>query len=234
MTNLVPSTKHRNSRGVVSWQMTWVLERLFSTAHLRSSNNRIISLLVADPKDSNITPVPFPEEASGTLIVAPVSLISNWTNQIQAHLLSSTLSVTVLHNSKKQDANVDLSAFDVVITSYSTLVSAYKKEGFDENAGKKVAKTTRGVFGRLWRRIVLDEGHTIRNPMAKVSLAVTHLDAVSRWSITGNMPLMKYRIDDRYTDYKQPPRFVCPAEVLAFQWWLFGAINLQFIDNQTS
>ena len=189
---------------------------------------------MADPKDSNITPVPFPEEASGTLIVAPVSLISNWTNQIQAHLLSSTLSVTVLHNSKKQDANVDLSAFDVVITSYSTLVSAYKKEGFDENAGKKVAKTTRGVFGRLWRRIVLDEGHTIRNPMAKVSLAVTHLDAVSRWSITGNMPLMKYRIDDRYTDYKQPPRFVCPAEVLAFQWWLFGAINLQFIDNQTS
>lgn len=140
---------------------------------------------MADPKDSKVTPVPVPEEASGTLIVAPVSLLSNWTSQIEAHLFPSTLSVTVVHNSKKQDQSIDLSTYDVVVTSYSTLISAYKKEGFEQNPGKKVEKTTRGIFGRLWRRVVLDEGHTVRNPSAKVSLAVTHLDAVSRWSLTG-------------------------------------------------
>lgn len=36
-----------------------------------------------------------------------------------------------------------------------------------------------------WRRIVLDEGHQIRNPTAKISVAVSHLRAKSRWVLTG-------------------------------------------------
>lgn len=180
---------------------------------------------MADPKDSKITPVPVPEEASGTLIVAPVSLISNWTNQIEAHLFPSTLSVAVLHNTKKQDYKTDLSAYDVVVTSYTTLTSAYKAAGFEQNPGQKVEKTTRGVFGRLWRRIVLDEGHYIRNPTAKVSLAVTQLDAVSRWSLTGTF-LSPSSANFRYADNKQPRRLVCAVEVFEFQWWIFRKADL--------
>jgi SWI/SNF-related matrix-associated actin-dependent regulator of chromatin subfamily A3 len=72
------------------------------------------------------------------------------------------------------------------VTSYGTLVSEYKREGLDTNPKKKPRKTKQGVFGRTWRRIVLDEAHTIRNPRAKVSLAAARLDSVTRWSLTGN------------------------------------------------
>lgn len=36
-----------------------------------------------------------------------------------------------------------------------------------------------------WRRIVLDEGHTIRNPNTKVAVAASALPAESRWVLTG-------------------------------------------------
>lgn len=36
-----------------------------------------------------------------------------------------------------------------------------------------------------WRRIILDEGHGIRNPNAKATLAATALLAQSRWVLTG-------------------------------------------------
>ena len=86
--------------------MTWVWARHFSMSPLIPTNVRIISLLVADPKDSDITPVPVPSEASGTLIVSPLSLMSNWTSQIEEHLHDSTLSVLVFHgNNKKQSLN---------------------------------------------------------------------------------------------------------------------------------
>jgi len=139
---------------------------------------------VADPKDSNVATLPVPEAAHGTLIIAPLSLLSNWTSQITEHLHPETLATLVFHGQNKS-ANLNLSEYDVVITSYGTLVSEYKKEGLDGNIEKKARKTKQGLFGRTWRRVVLDEAHTIRNPRAKVSLAAARLESVSRWSLTG-------------------------------------------------
>ena len=42
-----------------------------------------------------------------------------------------------------------------------------------------------GLFSIDWRRIVLDEGHTIRNPNTKNALAATNVMARSRWVLTG-------------------------------------------------
>ncbi|OKL63830.1 hypothetical protein UA08_00214 [Talaromyces atroroseus] len=67
-------------------------------------------------------------------------------------------------------------------------VQLWKKEGviseYDPN--KKAAKTTRnGLYSIQWRRVVLDEGHTIRNPHTKGALAACHFKANSRWTLTG-------------------------------------------------
>jgi SWI/SNF-related matrix-associated actin-dependent regulator of chromatin subfamily A3 len=116
--------------------------------------------------------------AKGTLIVAPVSLLSNWTSQIEQHLDPDTLKVLVFHGKTKSDPTIKFDDYDVVITSYGTLVSDYK--ALPANGAPRT-----GLFGRQWRRVVLDEAHTIRNPNAKMSLAASRLDAVSRWSLTG-------------------------------------------------
>ena len=42
-----------------------------------------------------------------------------------------------------------------------------------------------GLFSINWRRVVLDEGHTIRNPSTKSASAATSLMARSRWALTG-------------------------------------------------
>jgi SWI/SNF-related matrix-associated actin-dependent regulator of chromatin subfamily A3 len=159
------------------------------------TNFRIISLLVADPKENDIVPLPVSPEASGTLIVSPLSLLSNWTSQISEHLYESTLRVLVFHGSTKKDAKIDLSEYDVVVTSYGALVTDYKSCGLEKNPGKSIPKTKRGLFGRMWRRIVLDEGHQIRNSRAKVSLAASQLTAVTRWSLTGSFPPFYSRVD---------------------------------------
>jgi hypothetical protein len=92
-----------------------------------------------------------------------------------------------------------------VITTYGALVSDYKASGLEkaqgtqggqEGQGAKGAKgkggSKRALFGRIWRRVVLDEGHVIRNSRAKVSLAVSCLNAVARWSLTGMLFLYPF------------------------------------------
>ena len=103
-----------------------------------------------------------------SLIVAPVSVMSNWQQQINHHVLPEHIpKVLVYHGAGRQ---TDLKDYDIVITSYGTLSS-------EEN---------RGPLSRIsWRRIVLDEGHTIRNAKTKVAENVCLLKAESRWVLTG-------------------------------------------------
>jgi len=53
----------------------------------------------------------------------------------------------------------------------------------------KKTKPNKPKEGKLqsikWRRVVLDEGHVIKNPRAKMSLACAALKAERRWVLTG-------------------------------------------------
>ncbi|KAJ5134623.1 hypothetical protein N7526_005988, partial [Penicillium atrosanguineum] len=132
---------------------------------------QIISLIMA-----NSTPRT-PESSNTTLILAPVGVMSNWRNQIQEHAKKETAPrVLIYHGSGKKEA-ANLASYDVVVSSYGALALDFKPE-----AKKSPAK---GIFSVHWRRVVLDEGHTIRNPRSKASLAACALRADSRWTLTG-------------------------------------------------
>lgn len=106
-----------------------------------------------------------------TLIVAPVGVMSNWEQQIQRHVLDGHApSVVIYHGAARQTAVKSLEGFRVVITSYGTLSS--------EANGGALSKVN-------WRRVVLDEGHTIRNAKTKAAEAACKLNAQSRWILTG-------------------------------------------------
>jgi len=132
---------------------------------------QIISLILANAKPLSAG------SSKTTLIIAPVGVMSNWRNQIQDHANPETApSILIYHGSgKKEDAN--LAKYDVVITSYGTLAKEY-----NPTAKSPPAK---GIFSLHWRRVVLDEGHTIRNPRSKGALAACGLRADSRWTLTG-------------------------------------------------
>lgn len=103
-----------------------------------------------------------------TLIVAPVSVMSNWQQQIQRHVLPNRQPKVLIYHGQKGSAS-ELQKYDVVITSYGKLS---QDPVFVETS-------------RPWRRIVLDEGHTIRNAKTKVAQAACKIEAESRWILTG-------------------------------------------------
>lgn len=123
-----------------------------------------------------------------TLIVAPVSLMSNWSGQIALHMHEDkALKVYTHYGSNRRILKAeDFAQYDAVITAYGTLGTEYMPRG--KGASSKMPERklrTSGLYSMQWRRIILDEGHTIRNPATKGAAAVTALMARSRWALTG-------------------------------------------------
>lgn len=116
------------------------------------------------------TALPQPQVAShATLIVAPVSVVTNWRREIERFYPS--LVVHIHHGSTRLDgvqlASMALSC-DVVITSYSLL-------------GRDIDL----LNGVSWRRVVLDEAQNIKNPTTATARAAATLSAISRIALTG-------------------------------------------------
>ncbi|KAL2852930.1 SNF2 family N-terminal domain-containing protein [Aspergillus pseudoustus] len=132
---------------------------------------QIISLILSNsqPKTKH--------SSKATLIVSPVGVMSNWRDQIQDHTHpEKNPRVLIYHGAGKKEA-ANLSQYDVVVTSYGALAMEYKPES--------KATPAKGLFSLKWRRVVLDEGHTIRNPRSKGAAAACSLSAESRWTLTG-------------------------------------------------
>ncbi|KUJ16374.1 putative SWI/SNF-related matrix-associated actin-dependent regulator of chromatin subfamily A member 3-like 1 [Mollisia scopiformis] len=134
-----------------------------------------------------------------TLIIAPVSVMSNWAQQIERHVKKdSPLKVMTYHGSnRKRMTYRDFGEYNVVITSYGTLSA----ECFPRGSKTPVKTPDKdGLFSMKWARVVLDEGHGIRNPATKSAIAAANLLAVSRWVLSGT-PIVN-TIKDLYSMLK--------------------------------
>jgi SWI/SNF-related matrix-associated actin-dependent regulator of chromatin subfamily A3 len=144
---------------------------------------QVISLLLADSQPKT------PQSSKATLIISPLGVMSNWRDQIAEHVEEDkALRVLIYHGSVKKEAK-KLKDYDVVITTYGALASEFAQidELNKKNKGNPLQRrtATQGLFSFRWRRVVLDEGHTIRSPHTKSSRAACHLEADSRWTLTG-------------------------------------------------
>ena len=134
-----------------------------------------------------------------TLIMAPVSVMSNWVQQIERHVKKETgLKVLTYHGSnRKKMTPGEFSQYDVVVTSYGTLSTEYFPRG--AKTAPNVPRAD-GLFSMTWARVVLDEGHIIRNPATKAAVAACSLLTTSRWVLTGT-PIVN-TIKDLYSMIK--------------------------------
>ncbi|KAL9225619.1 hypothetical protein vseg_001521 [Gypsophila vaccaria] len=140
----------------------------------------------------------------GSLIVCPMTLLSQWKAEIETHAQPGSLSVYVHYGQgRSRDAKL-LSQQDVVITTYGLLASELSSEG-SEGSG--------ALYSIRWSRVVLDEAHTIKSTKSQVSLAASALTADRRWCLTGTP------IQNNLEDIYSLLRFLKVEPWGTWAWW---------------
>jgi hypothetical protein len=123
-----------------------------------------------------------------TLVVCPVSLVSQWYDEAIDKTKDGTLKVYQYYCGKRITDPAILRDNDIVITTYQVLVS-------DMNARSGFAKAEIAKKGRanyvpplaklgFWR-IILDESHSIKEANTAMAKAVRMLSAHRRWCVSG-------------------------------------------------
>lgn len=150
---------------------------------------QVISLIMADPH----------KNGAPTLIIAPLTVMSNWSHQAAFHVKKKYAPrVLTYHGPENKDLSPqELKIYDIVITTYQTMTGELFPYG---QSTPEPVPAKKGLFSIQWNRVVLDEGHQIRNPKAKMSQAACALDARSRWVLTGT-PIVN-SLKDLYSQVK--------------------------------
>ena len=148
-----------------------------------------------------------------TLVVTPLSLLSQWKEEIET---KTNLSYMVCYNgdsslllsSKKTMSShqqpQDMNHVHVVLTTYGTVQVEYQKQQQQNNNNKKKQKDESshgrsflsssssssyyyGILDQSFLRCILDEGHAIKNPNTIVAKACCAIKAPYRWIVTGTI-----------------------------------------------
>ena len=125
-----------------------------------------------------------------SLLVAPASLLANWAAEAQR--FAPDLRVLIAHPSALPAADLRaldaaaLASFDLVITSYGTLLRLPS------------------LAGLRYRLVVADEAQAIKNPAAKQTRQIKALKAAARIALTGTP--VENRLSDLWSlfDYTHP------------------------------
>ncbi|KAL7416498.1 SNF2 family N-terminal domain-containing protein [Mrakia frigida] len=161
------------------------------------------------------------------LIVAPLALLSQWRDEIETKSVDvdnprqPALSVLIYHGAQKPKTKKEIRGYDVVITTYGTLVSEFPKPKKKKKKAPRVnsdgevesddAVQPRQIYGPLaqieWFRIILDEAQNIRNKATRTSQCIAELEADYRWCLTGT-PVTN-TLDDLYGLFRflRTPKF---------------------------
>ncbi|GAB0090596.1 Transcription termination factor 2 [Sergentomyia squamirostris] len=113
----------------------------------------------------------------GTLVVCPATLMQQWCNEVDTKCRPAMIETYKYHGPGRVTNAHELGKFDLVVTTYSTLNHELAKCG--------------PLFRVNWHRVVLDEGHVIRNHNTANALACFELTSTRRWILTGT-PLHNY------------------------------------------
>ncbi|EGC36371.1 hypothetical protein DICPUDRAFT_31970 [Dictyostelium purpureum] len=160
-------------------------------------------------------------QSSTTLIVCPVSVLQQWHSEIVNNTIPP-LNVYIYHGPNRNKDPQFLIKYDIVLTTYTTLVSEFNDEasnisinnnGNDSDGGNNNQLPENGIHSVRWFRIVLDEAHTIKERTTRTSRSSYSLHSKIRWCVTGT-PIQN-KLDDLFSLI----HFLRVEPFSNYSWW---------------
>eukprot|EP01105_Mastigella_eilhardi_P016431 TRINITY_DN3757_c0_g1_i2.p1 TRINITY_DN3757_c0_g1~~TRINITY_DN3757_c0_g1_i2.p1 ORF type:complete len:965 (+),score=241.35 TRINITY_DN3757_c0_g1_i2:292-2895(+) len=166
-----------------------------------------------DKKDDTGNVLPF-VPCKSTLIVCPLSLLSQWADEIRTHTVPGTLSVYVYHGQNRVKDPLFMAKHDVIITTYHTLAAEQPNENSRRGSkARQILKEGSPLLQVPWFRVVLDEAHTIKERTTHTARAAFALSALSRWCVTGTP------VQNKLDDMQSLLRFIRVEPLADYAWW---------------
>ncbi|KAG0029179.1 hypothetical protein BGZ81_004041 [Podila clonocystis] len=137
--------------------------------------------------------------SNATLVIVPANLVDQWCNEINKHTRDFALKLLVLtSNDKSIPEPKILASRDMVLISQSRFAKEYEKGVYaspkdvscncHENYIRCLCRCSRTIspLRQLrWKRIIVDEGHTMSADLSNHALLASKLHADRRWICTG-------------------------------------------------
>lgn len=128
----------------------------------------------------------YPQKDPTVVVVPPVALMQ-WSTEIKEYT-DGKLNVLVYHgqNSKIKGMSVkELKKYDVIMISYNSLESLYRKETKGWSRGEDLVKEDSPIHAIHFHRLILDEAHSIKSRTTGVAKACFALNGTYKWCLSG-------------------------------------------------
>ncbi|EXM34154.1 Helicase, C-terminal [Fusarium oxysporum f. sp. vasinfectum] len=128
----------------------------------------------------------YPAKQPSLVLVPPVALMQ-WQQEIKSYT-DGALNTFVFHGTNQKTKGItvkELKKFDVIMMSYNSLESVYRKQekGFKRKDG--IYKEKSAIHAIDFHRVILDEAHCIKTRTTMTAKACFALKTTYRWCLTG-------------------------------------------------
>jgi len=106
-----------------------------------------------------------------------------WRNEFQK--FTNCMKVCVWHGGNRSNDMKELLKFDIVLTSYAVLESAFRKQNTGFKRKGELVKEDSVLHAIEWHRVILDEAHNIKDRSCNTARGAFALKADFKWCLSG-------------------------------------------------
>ncbi|WPK23046.1 hypothetical protein PUMCH_000270 [Australozyma saopauloensis] len=121
---------------------------------------------------------------STTLIITPENLMHQWNDEVRKHFDSGCLKVLCISDRFKEQIVTDNSLHTNTISSVNAVIS-YDLVIISSPSLTRNSKIRHILEQVYWKRLIVDEGHSMNSKSSTHSSKVAALHAERRWAVTG-------------------------------------------------